>query len=61
MELELSEGVQLVAVVGSSRSLSEDIGAAIAEFVELSEEAGVAVAVSEAVKKLLVAVAAREL
>ena len=41
----------VVAVAGSSRSLSEDTGAAVAEFVELSEEAGAAVAVSEAVKK----------
>ena len=51
----------MVAVAGSSRSLSEDTGTTEAEFVELSEEAGAAVAVSEAVKKPLVAVAAREL
>ena len=34
---------------------------AVAEFMELSEEVGAAVAVSEAMKKPLVTVAAREL
>ena len=41
----------MVAVAGSSRSLSEDTGAAVAEFVELSEEVEAVVTVSEAVKK----------
>ena len=41
----------VVAVAGSSRSLSEDTVVAVAEFVELSEDTGAAVAVSEAVKK----------
>ena len=59
MALKLKEFV--VAVAGSSKSLSEDTGPAVAEFMELSEEAGAAVAVSETVKKPLVAVAAREL
>ena len=51
----------VVAVAGSSRSLSEDTVVAVAEFVELSEEVGAAVTVSEAVKKPLVAIAARGL
>ena len=41
----------VVAVAGSSRSLSEDTVVAVAEFMELSEDTGAAVAVSEAVKK----------
>ena len=41
----------MVAVAGSSRSLSEDTVVTVAEFVELSEDTGAAVAVSEAVKK----------
>ena len=50
-----------MVAVTEFEELSENTGVAVAEFVELSEEVGAALAVSEVVKKPLVAVAAREL